>query len=101
MGQPIYLTKGDEKMTVYGAAQAAVHRAQGWQFVNKDVQAAAPKADDLTELGISEEIAGSLANLGYITFEDVAEAPVDKLLSVKGIGKKTAASLKATASELI
>lgn len=32
MGQPIKLIKGNETITVYGRAQAAVHVAEGWQI---------------------------------------------------------------------
>jgi len=35
MGQPIKLVKGDETLTVYGRAQAAVHAADGWQVEGK------------------------------------------------------------------
>ena len=32
MGEPIYLTKGKDKMTVYGRHQAAVHVGEGWKL---------------------------------------------------------------------
>ena len=37
MGQPIFLRKGDETITVYGRAQAAVHVGEGWRLVDQTI----------------------------------------------------------------
>ena len=101
MGQPLKLVRGDDELIVYGRAQAAVHIAQGWAYEDPNLAAAGAPADNLLELGVSDTIAGALADLGLTTFADVAESPVEDLVSIKGVGKKTAASLKAAAAELI
>jgi hypothetical protein len=44
MGQPIKLVKGNETLTVYGSAQAAVHIAQGWQLEGVAAQIEADEA---------------------------------------------------------
>lgn len=51
--------------------------------------------------GVNETLAGALVAAGFVSIEDVAEASVQALTAVSGIGKKTAEKLKKAAQELL
>ena len=49
--------------------------------------------------GVTPRLAGKLKGAGILTVQKLHKTPVDQLREIEGIGEKTAAKLKATASE--
>ena len=43
---------------------------------------------------IGDEVAWRLVEAGYVTMEDIREAPIEDLLDIHGIGPKKASALK-------
>lgn len=102
MGQPIYLQRENEKMTVYGMSQARVHIAQGWRMADPEKANAAGKVDDLTAIyGVGEWLAGVLANAGFDTYQKINDAPTDKLVALNGISPLSVGKIQKNVAELL
>jgi len=106
MGQPIYLIKDGEKLTVYGLAQASVMLAQGWVTdIDGEQSLVSPdayKADDLTKInGVGDVTAAFLAEHGFTTYVKIANANLDDLVAPGKISKNAAKNIKAEAAKLV
>jgi hypothetical protein len=105
MGQPIRLVSPDGEgltrvsITVYGRHEAAVYLAKGYQPAEDGLLGNVPiPTEDLSLLdGATEAIVQGLTSLGLDTCAAVAAADVDTLTGIKGVGKATAARLRASA----
>lgn len=101
MGQPIYLERDGEKMTVYGPNQARAMAAQGWRATDEESAVPLVGADDLTAIkGVGEAVASVLADAGFRTYTAVAEAPADKLVALDRISQKTVKGIQESAADL-
>lgn len=103
MGQPIYLERDGEHVTLYGRSEAQKYMAQGWkQIVGEGKVGPITGTDDLTRIkGVSDNLAGILANAGFKTYASIAHAHPDKLVALDGIGSKTAAKIQEEAEALL
>ena len=68
----------------------------GWKIDIKVME----KAEELSILGIGKKAGNSLLEAGFRSIEDIAGADKEKLMSVKGIGEKTAEKILKTTKSL-
>jgi len=98
MGQPILMVKGEENITLYGMAEAAKYKAMGWQFEDENLPEAT--ADDLTQVkGVSNGYAAKMADLRIYTFRALANAKIELLTGIGGIGPTKAEAIMVAAQE--
>ena len=100
MGQPIYLEREEEKLTVYGPNQARVMITQGWSVAGEGQAEAVGRVDDLTAInGVGAATAAILADAGYNTYEKIVNAPQDDLVALDKISLPAAAKIQKGAAE--
>jgi len=102
MGQPIYLVREDEELTVYGPNQTRAMMAQGWKLKGDANEALSfGLVDDLTVIsGVGEATAAILADAGFKTYESIVNAPVEKLVALDKISLLFAQKIQKNAAEL-
>lgn len=101
MGQPIHLIKDGRRVTLYGMSEAAKYLARGW-ISDNDETVRSIGADDLTKVvGVSTSFAAEFADIGIYTYSRLANATIEELIVIPGIGPKKAEAIIQAAGELV